>query len=229
MNLKQQLFIFVAATAFSSTQGQSFINLNFEAAVIPANTQPATFLPISMAMPGWSASFSNPTTGTNNVTQVVYDGISGGGEAISINDANTGFGFVPLQGKYSPLLFGGGSTTQYAATISQTGVVPAGTESLQVQIGNYGYPFMVSLGGQTINMVPLATFAHYTLYGGDVSTFAGQLETLSITDPPPASSPPSFLELDNIQFLTSPIPEPGTLALLAAGAVFLGLHHRRKR
>ena len=123
------------------------------------------------------------------------------------------------------MLFGGGpsSNSFYSATISQTGIVPTGTESLQVQIGNYGDPFIVSLGGQSINMVPLATFAHYTLYGGDVSSFGGHLETLSFTAPPAAVTQPSFLEVDNIQFLTTPVPEPGTLALVAMGAVLLGL------
>jgi hypothetical protein len=207
-----------------------FTNLNFESAHVSGYPVNAMGVPISAALPGWNASFSNATSGTLAASQVWYDGLSGGGSAISINDTNTGFGFVPLQGKYSAMLFGGGpsSNSFYSATISQTGIVPTGTESLQVQIGNYGDAFIVSLSGETINMVPLATFAHYTLYGGDVSTFAGQLETLSFTAPPAAVTQPSFLEVDNILFSTSPVPEPGTLALAAMGAVLLGMGRGRK-
>jgi hypothetical protein len=214
------------------TQGvQFFTNLNFESANVGGYPVNSMNVPIGAALPGWSASFSNVATGaTGSLSQVWYDGFSGGGAFISINDTNTGFGFVPLQGKYSAMLFAGGSDSisMDSVSLSQTGVVPTGSESMQVEIGNYGYPFIVSLGGQTINMVPLATFSTYTLYGADVAQFAGQVETLSFTLPPPPNTPPSFLELDDIIFSASPVPEPGTCGLILCGAVLFGLKCGRK-
>jgi hypothetical protein len=206
---------------------QAFVNLNFESGLIPPGTQPASLLPISTALRGWTGYFIDNTGVSNAATQVVYDGYSAGGAFISINDANTiGGGFVPLQGKYSAVLFGGGSNPTYSTAISQTGLVPDGTESLQVQVEALNGPFIVTLGGETINMLPLSVFPTYTLYGGDISQFADMTETLTFTEPPPASSPPSILVLDNILFSTSPVPEPGTMTLVVAGAVLLGLRQR---
>jgi hypothetical protein len=217
---------------------QSFVNLDFESAHIPPGTQPITLINTTSALPGWNAYSDSSMFGIQPLSQIYYDAISGGGAQISLDDTNASAGlglpFTPLQGKYSAVLQGGGSGSQYSVTISQTGMVPAGTESLQAYIGVttlYGYPigaFSVTLGGQIINMVPLQTFSTYTVYGGDMSTFAGQVETLSFTEPPPVGVPPSMLILDNIMFSTSPVPEPGTLALVATGAVFLGLRRSRK-
>ena len=86
--------------------------------------------------------------------------------------------------------------------------------------------FTVSLGGQAVNVVPLQVFSRYTLYGADISTFAGQVAALSFTEPPaPAGQlggDPNIFELDNIQFSSSPIPEPSELALAAIGTLLLG-------
>jgi hypothetical protein len=209
---------------------QGFVNLNFESANLSGYPAGDMAVPISAAFPGWSAFSINTRTVTNTATTVWYDALSEGGAAISINDTNTGFGFVPLQGKYSAMLFGGGG---YTVGISQTGVVPGGTESLEVQVSTsiFGGPFtpvIVTLGGQTISMAPLQTFPNYTLYGGDVSAFAGQIEALSITEPPPVGTPPSVVELDNIMFSSNPVAEPGTCGLILCGAVLFGLRRWRK-
>jgi hypothetical protein len=84
---------------------------------------------------------------------------------------------------------------------------------------------VITLGGQRVSMEPLQplqTFPSYTLYGGDVSSFAGQVAALSITEPPPAYGliPPSFVFLDDIRFVT--IPEPSFIALFALGALLIG-------
>jgi hypothetical protein len=153
---------------------------------------------------------------------VWYDGISLGGALISVIDSNAP-AFKPLQGMYSAFLFGGGPAGLTSATISQTGLVPAGTESLLFDAYVSGASFIVTLGGQAINMTALQTFSNYSLYGGNIpTTLAGQTETLSFTEPPPIGVPPSFFELDNIQFSNSFVPEPSTLSLFVLGAVLLG-------
>jgi hypothetical protein len=105
--------------------------------------------------------------------------------------------------------------------------VPAGTQSLLFDGYVSGAPFIVTLGGQTVAMTPLATFAHYTLWGGEIpSSFAGQTETLSFIEPPATGVQPSMFELDNISFSTQSVPEPNPLALTGAGALLFALYRR---
>jgi len=82
---------------------------------------------------------------------------------------------------------------------------------------------VVTLGGQTISMLPMTTFPSYTLYGGDISSFAGQVATLSVTEAAPAHGLPypSYLFLDDIRFVT--IPEPSFSALCVLGSLLIGM------
>jgi len=200
---------------------QGFINLNFESANISNSTALAYPIPISDGLPGWNGYF---TSGTNpyQVTQVTYDGLSLAGATISINDSNTPV-FGPISGRYSAMLFGGAEGDGLAsASISQTGLVPSGTESLLFDAHVSGALFTVTLGGQTIAMQPLQTFFNYTLYGGNIpSDLAGQSETLMLTEPPAVGAQPSMFELDNIQFSNSSVPEPSAFGLTALCGIFI--------
>ena len=212
--------------------GQGFINLNFESANVSGYSANAMNVPVGAALPGWTAFDINAGTGSNSLSQVWYDGVSTGGTGISINDANAPFptAFGPISGRYSVYLFAGeGDNTLQNAGIGQTGLVPAGTESLAVQVGLDSSPFIVTLGGQVINMVPEATLPTYTEYGGDISAFADKVETLTITETfPTAYAPPGIMSLDDIIFSTTPVPEPETLALLATGGGLLIARRRKK-
>jgi hypothetical protein len=203
---------------------QGFVNLNFESANVSGFSPNSSDVPISSALPGWSGFY-----GSTPVNQVWYDGISLGGTVISVVDTNVSpSSFDPIQGVYSAYLFGGSSA---AATISQTGLVPTGTKSLQVEIQSRGTPFDVTLGGQTLNMLPLQTSSAFTLYGANIpNSFAGSSETLSFTSPIPSGVPPNFLEVDDIIFSQNGVPEPGTLTLASCGTILFGCHRwRRKR
>src|ERR1700722_7859116 len=180
-------------------RAQAFQNLNFEAANIPPGTQPASMISASAAIPGW-------TTSQNTW----YDAFSGGGALVSVNDSLTPImNFSPLQGRYSAILFGGAFVP--STSISQMGLVPANAHSIQMDISLLipSAPFTVSLGGQLITMVPLQVFPNYTVYGGDVSPFAGMIENLTITQfaPAPPNVPPAALELDDIIFSPQIVPE----------------------
>jgi hypothetical protein len=188
----------------------TFQNLDFESAQIPSGTRPGSGASINSAFPGWTPSVA------------FYDGASLGGAAICIID-QLNAGDKPLQGSYSAYLFGGSDPFQgpTSMTISQTGLVPNGTTSLLMDVYAW-FSFTVSLGGQPVNMVPLQTFPSYTLYGGDISAFAGQTAKLSITAPPAPYGMvnPNGVLLDDIRFAT--IPEPSVLAICALGALLLG-------
>jgi hypothetical protein len=219
--------VFTITFHFSANGLGTFQNLDFESANIPPSTPIASFVPISDALPGWNGEFIDTSTSVGEPTaQAVYDGISTGGPGISLIDDNSP-GAEPLQGNYSVFLFGGGNNPLYSASISQTGTVPAGTQSLQFDAYVSGAPFAVTLGGQTIDMIPLDTFAHYTLWGDNIpSALAGQSETLSFIEPPATGTQPSMFELDNIVFSPSSIPEPNSLALTGIGGLLFALYRR---
>ncbi|MDD5139103.1 MAG: PEP-CTERM sorting domain-containing protein [Verrucomicrobiales bacterium] len=65
----------------------------------------------------------------------------------------------------------------------------------------------------------LSTGPNYTLYGGDISGFAGQTTQMTFSD---VGIFANFWNIDNIQFSSSPIPEPSMLALCILGALLLG-------
>jgi hypothetical protein len=228
--MKLKVAIIVSLCSYSANAQGTFQNLNFESANIAGYPPGSGDVPISAALPGWSGFYGNSPT-----SQVSYDGISLGGDVISVID-NQAPSYAPLQGTYSVFLFGGGAPSVISAEITQTGLVPAGTRSLLFDGYVSGAPFVVTLGGQTINMVPLETFPSsgstpaYSLYGGNIpSAFAGQSETLTFTEPAPANSPPSMFELDNISFSPNTVPEPSPLALTGIGALLFALYRRFAR
>jgi hypothetical protein len=201
----------------SAAQG-AFTNLDFEAVAVPPGF-PLGLHPFSELVPGW-------TGGPN----IYYDGYSSGGALVAIEDLNyPGQHPAPLRGNNSLYLAGGGTQPPVGTGISQTGLVPIGSKSLTMDMTFFNGTPIISLGGQTISMVPLTTFPTYTVYGGDISSFAGQDEQLSIFEPPPANRPPSILLVDDIQFSPTPVPEPGTWALLAAGGLLLTVRRPRKK
>jgi hypothetical protein len=212
--------LLIALVALVQNAGaQGFINLDFESANVSGYPPNSMDVPVSSAIPGWGA-YSINSSGTNSLTQVGYDFISLGSAGISVIDSSAP-AFSPLQGEYSAILFGSLGTT---TMISQTGLVPNGTKSLMMDI-YASDSFEVTLGGQTINMVPLQTFSNYTLYGGDIASFANQVETLNLLAPPTAV--PNIAEFDSIVFSPSSVPEPSVLGLFALGGLLSGLRRWR--
>lgn len=183
----------------------TFQNLNFESANV-TGVSPGSSISAAKAFPGWTTSLSP-----------VYDAISIGGPLISVIDRNVGVpGAGPLQGNFSAFLFGSQGVT---ATLSQTGSVPNGTQSLLMDVYVFT-DFDVTINGQQLNMVPLSGTSNDRVYGADISSFAGQTATLSLIVPPVAT--PNAAEFDSITFSPNPIPEPATLSLLLCGAGLLG-------
>jgi hypothetical protein len=197
----------------------AFRNLDFESAYV-LGFGTGDLIPISAALPGWSAS-----QGSFQEKLVVYDTINLSGGGISILDQYSQF-FAPLQGSYSALLEGSDPNFGFIpATISQTGLIPNSTMSLLADM-NWGGSLgdlapVITIDGQPITMVPLQNFPKYTLYAGDISSFAGKSATLSFTA--------HYLELDNISFSTAAVPEPGLAVLLVIGASLFGWRFQTKR
>jgi hypothetical protein len=209
--------VVVSLTLLRTASGQDFQNLDFESANLsPTSGQFGGPVPFSDAFPGWTGYI-----GATQVTQALQNNLTIGSPSIDILGPNWRLGFGLIEGQYTAVLqpadLGGGGS--YSASISQSGLVPANARSLQFKAQTYS-SFSVSLGGQDLSLVPLGTGANYTLYGADISPFAGQVETLTIT----ALAAPSTADyFDSIVFSPSSVPEPSVFGLLALGGFFFGL------
>ena len=195
-------------------QAQDFVNSDFENPVLPLIPN-GGLLQASDAIPGWTAyrgSSSDPTIGAQ--TLIYYNGLSLGGAIVALQDENAPVGVpLPIQGSYSVLLEGSIPFAATSASIGQTGTIPATAQSLTFFLGNAFGNLQVTFNGQSISYSAIGNGANYTIYGADISSYAGQTAQLLFTAPAKNAG-----LLDNIQFSNSPVPEPSEFALGALGA-----------
>jgi hypothetical protein len=229
--MKLALAIVTGGLSLSASAQGTFQDLDFEEAKIVPDGGGYGYLSAADAFPGWQLALNGSPLSDSNFS---LDGLSLGGAEISLIDNNTGFPYYSpgaIQGNYSAILFSGGlSPNLYSASISQMGIVPEGTQSIQFDVGEItgGPPFVVTLGGTPIEMTPLKAFVNYELWGGNIPPLmAGQSENLTINETIPTGPPPASLELDNITFSpTAVIAEPDPLILTTVGGVLFALYRR---
>ena len=221
------LIVVVLLAILQNLYGQGFVDLNFEAAtLVPVPGSGGSFVEFAQAFPGWSESPGAKTT------YAVYDTVAIDSTAISIMDTNpypiaSSFDGVVIQGEYSAILAAGlgSNNAPTDVTLSQTGMVPVGTESLQFKANvpfDGSGAFTVTLGDQTLSLTVLGTGTNYTLYGANVSQWAGQTADLAFTEL--AENPhreDQYLVLDAIQFSPEPIPEPSVIGLFSISGLYL--------
>lgn len=207
--------------------GQGFVNLDFESANISGYSPGSMNVPTSDALPGWSAYFIYSSNFTSQATAVWYDGISIGGSGISIIDATIGFGLTPIEGQYSVRFQGEYNPANVpgfdiAARIAQTGLIPTTARSL-VFWGDVGR-VDVAFNGQLVPYFAIGSGANYTIYGADISAFAGQTGILGFTALMNGGG-----TLDNIFFSPQSIPEPITVGLFSLGSLLLRWRFWKRR
>ena len=226
MNTYKLLFIVVGfniVTSLSEAQG-NFQNLDFEQAnpVVDPNSPYYPYaVKTASALPGWTVTIGNsqPADITENAPAI-------GSTWVMLCGPNSHVGFAPLDGNYSVLLQGGG--TAATAAITQTGFIPSTAQTLLVDVAAFGSgPFDISIGNQNLTLTTVATDPNYTVYGANVSTWAGQTEQLTISVPEFAGN----FEFDDITFSTNAlaVPEPNTLALILMGGLALATRRWRAK
>jgi hypothetical protein len=175
----------------------------------------------SNAIPGWTAYING-----NPLSDIQYNDLALGDAWVSIHGTNDPYPYYGgvIQERYSILLQPDFPLATYSAAIGQTGTVPLTAESLLLEANG---PISVFFGSQQIPLSVLGAEPNYTIYGGNISDFAGQTGRLLFEAN--AIAPSSWgTSLDSITFSSQPIPEPSAFALAALGALFLGFSRRRR-
>jgi hypothetical protein len=219
--MKTRCIISLCVLPFALLQmcsGQGFVNFNFERAsltAVPAG-QFGSLVPISSGLPGWTGYL-----GTTQVTQVLQNNFTLGDASIDIIGPGWTNGII--EGLYTVVLEegvppGNPQASPINASISQSGMVPATAHSLQFK--EWGsVNFTVTFAGQNLALIPVGTGSgvglNYTLYGADVSAFAGQTGALTITElAGPGIVPATPDYFDSFVFSPQSVPEPNPLTLL---------------
>lgn len=220
MKLKNVSILTMLFSAQVVLAQNAFQNLDFEqATIVPTGPEFLPYVEAAPALPGWI-----PYIGNTPASGIVYDTISLGSPTVSIHDSFSLLSSSVLQGNYSVIIqhsLGGNPTT---AAIGQTGQLPADVVSLVF----YTTPvsslasldqLQVTFAGGVIPLFEISRTDKYSIVGGDISAFASQSGELRFTALPTYGT----FALDQIQFSTQAVPEPGTLALLGLGGLLAGL------
>jgi hypothetical protein len=213
----------VAALLFAvfSSNAQTFQNLNFEQANPVAVGGSSFEVTASSAFPSWTVEIGGAVQ-----SEVLFNAVSSGSTEISL--VSSSYSFAPaLDGNFSVVLEAGGDPS-LLPSISQTAQIPATTQSLlfkaeQLNIGNG--PLDVQIGNQIVPTFAVGTGPNYTIFGANLSAWAGQVEQVSFTAP--VGNGLNDWEIDDISFSpTAVTPEPTPLVLTGISGILFALHRR---
>jgi hypothetical protein len=177
---------------------------------------------VANALPGWTVDY-----GTIQQTQILYNAPSLGATAVTLLASGYPGSAGPIiDGNFSVDLQVGLNGAQAEASISQTGLVPAGTQSLLFDVANPTFQpesLNVFIGNDQLTLFPVGTgqgvSTSYTIFGANISSWAGQTEPLTFS---------SYGEvvIDDISFSTQAIPEASPLVLTGVGGLLFALYRR---
>ena len=190
--------------------GQGFVNLGFENTTLtPILVNPLSgYYATNATVPGWDWSPHGTFGNGDPNTTVAFNNLALDAPYVTLHGTNDPYGYTAIRGKYSILLQGGSpfvSSASYAS-IGQTGQIP----STAASIIYWGGALQVTFNGQPLAFNAISNAPNYTIWGADILAYAGQTGQLLFTTPWQTSA-----FLDNIQFSSSPVPEPSILSLLS--------------
>ena len=218
----------IVSTLFASAQG--FVNLNFEQVTL-TNTLPSGygFNSGTGLVRGWTGYWGWEIQNYSNGMAVIYNNETLDASNVSVEGTN--YWRPALSGKYSILLKGGSVPAGQVypwmtngASIGQTGQIPAGINSLTFWSDSSYFGFVVSFAGNVLPFAKLGDYPNYSIWGADISNYTGQTGELLFNAP--WSNGGGMI--DNIQFSSNAVPEPGTLALIVLASLILGVKHRNR-
>lgn len=236
MKNKYTRIIVVAAAAVSamanSTRAQNFQNLDFEGSLgSPTSDNPAPFY----NLPGWTVA----TSGSSEAAPggVFYGGsplIDGTSAFIALPSGFDSFnntkGFATY-GAQSLVLYVSGFGTPESISISQTGTIPGGQNSVSFQLGYFAtlyasQPqnpldyFSLSINNKNVPVVVTSINGPDLTVAGNISEWAGQRVTLSIANSLVVGE--SLGVVDDIAFSpqVAAVPEPSVTGLLTVAISF---------
>ena len=200
--------------------GQGFVNLGFETTTLtPILANPLSGYYVTNAtVPGWSWTPQQTFGYGDPSTTVAYNDVALDSPAVTLQGTNSPY-YPAIGGKYSILLQGGSEfvpSNSYSA-IWQTGEIPANAQSLIY----WGGALQVSFNGQPLTLIDISNAANYTVWGMDISAYAGQTGVLQFTKLWLPTNYSDGTLLDNIQFSSVPVPEPSAVSLCAVSLIFL--------
>lgn len=202
-----------------------FQNMDFEDSVI-VSSHPyggGAFNVGTADVPGWTEYYGWSDVNYSGGTTLQYNDPTLDAPGVTLFDAVV-LGSYAIQGNYSIYLYGGDTPSMTTgAAIGQTGTIPTTAQSLTFDLGQHFGSLQVTFNGQPLDYLVTGSAASYTIYSADISAYAGEAGQLLFTAPYYSNA-----MLDNIQFSSSPVPEPGVLALTALGTVLLGCRRFRK-
>jgi hypothetical protein len=207
----------------TGTGQNAFQNLDFESANLSNPMGYPPKVPITNALPDWSASI-----GGVPVTEILVNGLSTGAPSIDIfgpgwNNVDPGV----IDGNYTVFLQSGGIPGTFDnVSLSQSGTIPGNVRLLEFEAWtapSVNGVFSVSFNGNNLLPVVLssgqtASGQAYNVYGANITSYAGQSGQLEFTSI--ATGAPSWTEFDDISFST--VPEPNVLPLTAIGGMLFG-------
>jgi hypothetical protein len=233
--MKWLLTIIVVLQTYGALGQGSFQNLDFESANLTpiASGQPGVEVPITLALPGWSAELGN-----SPVTQVWQNDFSLGAPSIDILGPNWNSPPQIIDGYYSVVLQAGlaGGVTPETASLWQNGTIPAGTESLEFKAWDSGgiTPPLVSFAGDNLSLFVLSSGVSpsgqtYNVYGANIAPYADQTGQLEFTAAVGNVAGVGGIEMDDITFSTTAVPEPNSIVLTGIGGLIFAWYRRRLR
>jgi hypothetical protein len=210
--LRLSLCLGTVLARFCATAQGTFQNLDFEQAIDVPTYPGSPFIWTTDAFPGWTV-----YAGGGPQTEVARDGVLYAVAAL----ADTAPPSLVLDGNFSAILAGYGLVSVTAA-IGQSGVIPAGSESLRfLSLGQLS----VSFAGHSLPLQVLGNGPNASqIYGANISAYAGQYGQMLFQ-----AGPGGIYVLDNISFSSQAIPEPGAPSILGLGALVLSLWRRKRQ
>jgi hypothetical protein len=220
---RSTVFTAIIAGFTIAGHGQGFQNLNFESAQnLPGNPGNGESVSVANALPDWTA-YSGPAIPGNALSDILYvSNILSRQSPVELEG-----GTLALSGNYSAELF-------MNSAIGQTGMVPNNAESLDFEAegrgagGSLGASGLsVTLGADTLSLSAISEGADYTVYGANIpSNLDGLSEPLLFSCQGVGSGQ---VQLDNIEFLPTSVPEPAECALIGLGGILDSAVASRKR